>query len=84
MKIKIRLFAICRERVGRSEVALEFPPGTSVQAVMDEMASRFPQLGARLDNLMVAVNSEYVSPDFVVHEGDEVALIPPVSGGCND
>ena len=75
------LFASYRERVGRSEVSLELPDGSSVASFVREMGERFPKLTSKPSSLVVAVNQEYRGHEHVLAEGDEVALIPPVSGG---
>lgn len=79
MKIKVRFFASCREIVGKGLVELEVPPGKTVSALLSTVRQDFPSLS--LTNIMVAVNQEFTGPGYALHEGDEVALIPPVSGG---
>lgn len=76
MQVNVRLFAGLRERAGRDTVELELPDGAAVD---DALA----QLGALVDGIPVvmAVNQEYAEADTPLHPGDEVALIPPVSGG---
>jgi molybdopterin converting factor small subunit len=72
MNLKIALFGIAREIVGQSTLEVAAPEGQSVQ--------EYPALN-RLSSLAVAVNNEYASDDAPLHERDEIALIPPVSGG---
>jgi molybdopterin converting factor subunit 1 len=76
MHVRVRLFASLRERAGADEVELELPDGALVS---DALA----QLNAITDGLRVvmAVNHEYADPDASLAAGDELALIPPVSGG---
>jgi len=76
MEVRVRLFAALRERAGTSEIGLELPDGARVG---DALA----QLGALTDGVSVvmAVNQEYADAAVPLHSGDEVALIPPVSGG---
>ena len=81
MKARVRLFAILREKAGASEVTLELPGGSTVADLVKEMAHRYPALLEGVAHTMVAVNTEYVQQSQVLHDGDEVALIPPVSGG---
>ena len=76
MEVTVRLFAILRERAGRSEVVLELPDGARVGdalASLSGLAEGVP--------LVMAVNREYASEDTALDPGDELALIPPVSGG---
>jgi len=76
MHVRIRLFAMLRERAGTQQLELELPEGARVQDALD-------QLRALTDGVRVvmAVNQEYADADAPLHSGDEVALIPPVSGG---
>jgi MoaE-MoaD fusion protein len=76
MTVRIRLFAMLRERAGRDELELELPEGACVAdalAALDHLAGGL--------SLVLAVNREYAPPDAVLRAGDELALIPPVSGG---
>jgi molybdopterin synthase catalytic subunit/molybdopterin converting factor small subunit len=74
--VRVRLFAILRERAGAEEVELELPDGARVGDVLERM-------GVLADGVPVvmAVNREYADVDVALHPGDELALIPPVSGG---
>ncbi len=76
MEVTVRLFAMLRERAGASEVTVELPEGARVRdalAALDGLADGMP--------LVMAVNREYAALEQVLHPGDELALIPPVSGG---
>ena len=81
MTIRLLLFASCRDAVGAKELDLEVEEGTSTGALREELARRYPRLGPLKGKLLVAVNAEYVDDQTVLKAGDEVALIPPVSGG---
>lgn len=77
MEVTVRLFAMLRERAGAREVTLELPDGARVSdalAALRDVAP--PELP-----LVLAVNREYARDDRVLDPGDELALIPPVSGG---
>jgi molybdopterin synthase catalytic subunit len=77
MRVRIRLFAMLRERAGTSELELELPDGARVRdalAAVEPLAEGLP--------LVLAVNRAYADPDVVLAPGDELALIPPVSGGA--
>ena len=82
MEVEVRLFAIFRERAGRERLALELPEGATVADVL-AAAAREPGLGEVLAAMPVraALNREYVDDDAPVSAGDELALVPPVSGG---
>ena len=77
MLVKVRLFAGLRERTGRGALELELPDGARVGDVWNALA-----LGDRPGGLAVALNRRYVDEEEPLSEGDEVALIPPVSGGA--
>ena len=83
MYVTIRLFAGYRERVGESSVGLELSAGATVGEMTRSLVRRYGQL-PRAQSLVVAVNQEYQDHDYVLTDGDEVALIPPVSGGEHD
>jgi molybdopterin synthase catalytic subunit len=79
MVVRVRLFAILRERAGRSEIELELPDGARVADAL----GRLEDLAGGLP-LVMAVNREYADGDAPLHAGDELALIPPVSGGAEE
>jgi len=83
MRIQIRLFAMLRERVGESSLELGLPAGATVEDALTALAAD-ERLGGLLGRLPVrmAVNRDYAAPETVLHGGDELALIPPVSGGA--
>ena len=82
MRIKLLLFAGCREAVGAKELELELPGTVStVAAVMEGVLAEFPQLRGISKSAAVARNEEYVKGDAPIKDGDELAIIPPVSGG---
>ena len=82
MKTKVNLFAILREKAGISGLTLDLPEAATVADLMKEMARRYPSFIENHASTMVAVNTEYVQPSYTLRAGDEVALIPPVSGGA--
>ena len=83
MQVEVRLFAVFRERAGRDTLSLELADGATVADAL-AAAGREPGLGEVLKRMPVraALNREYVDSDAPVSEGDELALIPPVSGGA--
>ena len=76
MEVTVRLFAMLRERAGAGEVSLELPDGARVADALRELRELADGLP-----LVMAVNREYASEEHVLEPGDELALIPPVSGG---
>jgi molybdopterin converting factor subunit 1 len=81
MKIRVRLFASFREAVGTGTLAWEVPAGATVAEVMAALRETYPGLGPAAEKALLAVNQEYVGGDVRLGDGDELALIPPVSGG---
>lgn len=81
MKIKLLLFAVLRDIVGSEEMTLELDPHSRPLDVWSLLRQRHPALANFADPPMTAVNEEYVAPDAHLREGDELAFIPPVSGG---
>lgn len=79
--VRVRYFAILRERVGVDEERLEIPSEALAGGVLDAVVERHPQVAAYRTRLRLALNEEFVPADAPVADGDEVALIPPVSGG---
>jgi molybdopterin synthase catalytic subunit len=76
MQVRVLLFAGLRERAGAAEVELELPDGAVVRDALERMTTI-----AADTPVVMAVNQEYASADAPLHAGDELALIPPVSGG---
>ena len=81
MHLDVTFFALYRERAGLRHLALELPEGGTVDNLTDTIRQRFPNLAPPEVKIVVAVNAEYADPELVLHQGDEVCLIPPVSGG---
>jgi MoaE-MoaD fusion protein len=81
LQIKLLYFAIVREMTGCREATLNLPDGTSLERLFDHLADEHPGLRRLRPSLMFMVNEEYASTDYLLRDGDEVALIPPVSGG---
>src|SRR6476661_6149702 len=83
MRIRVRLFAIQRELVGAREVPLELADGATVEDAWAAVAARFPVLGPGRPSVRFARNGDYAEPGTTLGDGDEVAFIPPVSGGSD-
>jgi len=77
VKVSVRLFAGLRERAGRDELELELPDGARVGDALARVQHLAPDV-----SLVLAVNREYADVDVVLHAGDELAVVPPVSGGA--
>ncbi|MXV81562.1 MAG: molybdopterin converting factor [Chloroflexi bacterium] len=85
MRLTVQLFANLAETCGARQIELcDLPQPLTAALVLDAFVDRFPQVDGMRDSIMFAVNAEYVSADHPVSVCDEVALIPPVSGGSDD
>ena len=81
MQVEVRLFATYREIVGAGQLAWTLRDGTTVGQLVEAVVAKYPRLLGHEDTMLLAVNHEVVRPEVVLEEGDEVALLPPVSGG---
>lgn len=81
MNISVKFFASAREAVGESDVSLELHERATVNDMLDFFSARFDAMKQIRPYIRVAVNQSYVLNDHTLHNGDEVAIIPPVSGG---
>jgi molybdopterin converting factor small subunit len=79
--LQVRLYAMAKERAGRTTVAVELPLGACVADLRKEIAQRLPVLAQLLPRTMIAVDEEYAADDQILAKGARVAVIPPVSGG---
>lgn len=82
-RLHLKLFATLRERARASELEREFPEGVTVAEIWHSLKQEFPALDGHRDSVGFAVNQEYVEGDFRPRNDDEVAFIPPVSGGTD-
>ena len=82
MRFDVRLFALYRERAGASIVSVDLPDGASAGDLTAAVRADYPRLAPPEVRIVVAVNAEYADDDQLLQPGDEVCLIPPVSGGC--
>jgi sulfur-carrier protein len=81
MKVTIKLFALARELYGDDAIDVELPTGATVGELRRRLIVEIPGLVSLMSQILVAVNSEYAPDQIPLAEGDEVACIPPVSGG---
>ena len=81
MRVTIRLFARLRDLAGSGELTREIPGPATVQTVWRSLIAEIPSLGEYERTLSVAINAEYSRMAAAVQDGDEVAFLPPVSGG---
>jgi len=83
MKIGVLFFGVLKDLVGRPGETVDLPEGARVRDVLLYYAREVQRLEAMLPSLAVSVNQEYSAVDRALHEGDEVGLLPPVSGGSS-
>lgn len=81
VRVRVLLFAACREIAGASELALELDAGARVSDALTRLAGMEPRLARFLPGCRQARNDRFVAPDEPLADGDELAVIPPVSGG---
>lgn len=80
--VRARLFAVQRELAGTRELRLGLPEGATIEDAWTDLVGRYPALGPGRPYLRFARNGEYADPSTRLSDGDEVAFIPPVSGGA--
>lgn len=81
MRVRVLYFGIVRERIGRSQEEIELVANSTVADLAAILSAKHGNLAAGVSSLRLAVNLEYVDSDAILHDNDEVAVIPPVSGG---
>jgi sulfur-carrier protein len=81
VNVTVKLFAAYQEVYGKAEVSLEVPPGTTVGMVGDRIRSLHPTLQSLAAVTRYGVNLTFANAETIVQQGDEIVLIPPVSGG---
>lgn len=81
IRIKVRFFAAPREALGTGEIEMEVPSGITVGELIGLLTEKYPVLRPYTRFVSVAVNRAYVGMQTELHNGDEVACLPPVGGG---
>jgi molybdopterin converting factor subunit 1 len=81
MRITVRLFARLRDIAGAGDLSREARPGATVRDVWDGLVAEFPEMARYTSSMSSAVNADYARMTAPVSDGDEVAFLPPVSGG---
>ena len=81
MRVTVRLFARLRDIAGAAELTRDIAQGATIGSVWRQLAGEYPELGQYERSISSAVNADYARMDQVLREGDEVAFLPPVSGG---
>jgi molybdopterin converting factor subunit 1 len=81
MKVTVRFFAVLRDRAGLNELVIDLADTATVTTARDEIIARSPAVRDLMSRTAFAINREYASLESKLNDGDELALIPPVSGG---
>ena len=81
VRVKVLFFGMIRDVVGVREDSVEVPSGASLGSLYEQYAARFPRLREMSASTVLALNQQFSGPDAPLSDGDEVALLPPVSGG---
>jgi molybdopterin converting factor subunit 1 len=81
MRVRVLLFASLRERAGTGEFSFDLPDDATVASARAALIDRLPVLARQLDRIAWAVNRSYATLNTPLHDDDELALLPPVSGG---
>ena len=80
MTVHLLLFGICKDIIGDSSLSFELKDGNTAAYLMSELINKYPVL-SELNSIALAVNGQYATDETILNEKDELALIPPVSGG---
>ncbi len=81
MTVRVKFFAMLREKVGQDEITLQLPEGATTTTFWQTITEKYPQLTPYRTQSRLAVNRAYVLNEQPLQDGDEVTIIPPVSGG---
>lgn len=81
LKVRVKLFASYKEKAGTSDIEMTLSDAATVSDAASELLRLYPSISGDTSRLMIAVNEEYQEHDYPLAENDEVAFIPPVSGG---
>jgi molybdopterin synthase catalytic subunit len=83
MHVKVLFFGMLKDLVGRAEEQIEVPEGARLSNIFEQYCRRFPRLAEMAGSIVLARNQEFAGPEARIDEGDEIALLPPVSGGSS-
>lgn len=81
VSIRLKFFASAREIVGKKDLVIDIKRGSKAKDVLDRLMERYPDLKQLEDQLILAVNKQTGRADKMIEDGDEIAVLPPVSGG---
>ena len=81
MTVQVHFYSYFKDLTGCTETSEEIPPGATLADLYAKLVGRFPKLAAMQNSTLIAVGVDYQPKHYVVKEGDEVSLFPPVQGG---
>jgi molybdopterin converting factor small subunit len=81
MQVPVQFFSYFKDLTGCAQTRVAVPDGTTLGDLHDRLLAEFPRLAAMKKSTLLAVGVDYQSRDYVLKDGDEVALFPPVQGG---
>src|SRR6185369_6106771 len=79
--VRVLFFGGARDATGHDEIDIALDSPANTESARSQILSRYPELQRFGKSLLLAVNQEYAQPETAIHDGDELALFPPVSGG---
>jgi molybdopterin converting factor subunit 1 len=80
-KIKVKLFAVLKEAVGKKEIIVAVPSGATLKMLKNKILQEYPALNSFSNKFILSVNLKVATDDTIITPGDEIAILPPVSGG---
>ena len=83
MKVKVKYFAVCREMFNRDEEEMELAEGAVLMDILKRLEGEWPEIPEYYQAMQMSVNWEYATEQTKLSDGDEIALIPPVTGGIH-
>lgn len=81
MQVSVQFYSYFKDLVGCSGTTEALPAGSTLGALHEQLTAKFPKLAAMKKSTLLAVGVDYQTRDYVLHDGDEVSLFPPVQGG---
>lgn len=81
MKLRVLFFSVLRDISGTDEISVDLPAGSTMADLLVQIEARWPKLSDWQNSLLLALDQTYVKRDALLHDGGEVALMPPVQGG---
>ena len=81
MKVKLLFFASLKDIAGRRELEMELDDASTLQQVTEKLASLYPEIGLMQNSVRIAINQEFADENSSLNNGDEIAFLPPMSGG---